>query len=70
VGAAATGDPGLIDLRAAGNFIYALSPGNGTAPGGIAVVDVSRGSGSAVLLQRFGLGGVAGRNSMGMVVLE
>jgi hypothetical protein len=70
LGAAATGDPGLIDLRAAGNFIYALAPGNGTAPGGIAVDDVSRGSGSAVLRQRFGLDGVAGRNSMGMVVLE
>ena len=70
VGAAATGDPGLIDLRAAGNFIYALSPGNGTTPGGVVVVDVSGGSGSAVLRQRFGLDGVAGRNSMGMVVLE
>jgi len=73
VGAAATGDPGLIDLRAAGNYIYALSPGNGTAPGGIAVVEVSRGSGrgsTTVLRQRFGLDGMAGRNSMGMAVLE
>ncbi|KAK0639638.1 hypothetical protein B0T16DRAFT_463289 [Cercophora newfieldiana] len=67
---AATGDPGLIDLRAAGGFIYALSPGNGTAPGGIAVVDVSRGSGSAAFVQRFALDGVAGRNSMGMVILD
>jgi DNA-binding beta-propeller fold protein YncE len=26
----ANGDPGLVDLTAAGKFVYALSPGNGT----------------------------------------
>ncbi|PKS11605.1 hypothetical protein jhhlp_001755 [Lomentospora prolificans] len=65
-----TGDPGLIDLRAGGNFIYALSPGNGTTEAGIAVVDVSRGSGSATLVQRFDVSDVAGKNAQGMAVLE
>lgn len=65
----ANGDPGLIDLTAAGNFIYALSPGNGSIEAAITVVDVSGGSGSASMLQHFTLGGVAGQNSMGMVVL-
>ena len=34
------GDPGLIDLRAAGQFVYALSPGNGTTAAAVTVVDV------------------------------
>lgn len=38
-------NPGMIDLAAAGNFIYALSPGNATTPAAVAVVDVSGGSG-------------------------
>jgi hypothetical protein len=66
----ANGDPGLIDLRAAGRFIYALSPGNGTTQAGIVVLDVSGGPGSASMVQRFGLDGVAGRNAMGMAILE
>lgn len=33
------GDPGLTDLRAAGSFIYALSPGNGTTDAAINVVN-------------------------------
>jgi len=37
----ANGDPGLVDLKAAGNFIYALSPGNGTTPPAITVVDAT-----------------------------
>lgn len=37
------GNPGLIDLAASGNFIYALSPGNGTTPAAVTVVDVSEG---------------------------
>ncbi|EON98232.1 putative 3-carboxymuconate cyclase protein [Phaeoacremonium minimum UCRPA7] len=36
----ANGDPGLIDLKAAGKFLYALSPGNGTTQAAIAVVNV------------------------------
>ncbi|KAK4032135.1 hypothetical protein C8A01DRAFT_41419 [Parachaetomium inaequale] len=63
------GDPGLIDLRAAGNFIYALSPGNGTTKAAVTVVDVSGRSGSAVMVQHFGLDGAAGRRAMGMAVL-
>jgi hypothetical protein len=63
------GDPGLIDLRAAGSFIYALSPGNGTTEAAVTVVDVSGGSGSAIMAQHFGLDGVAGSRAMGMAVL-
>lgn len=65
----ANGDPGLIDLRAAGNFVYALSPGNGTTQAAVTVVDVSGGRGTARQAQHFELGGMAGRNSMGMAVL-
>ncbi|KAK4157560.1 hypothetical protein C8A00DRAFT_29563 [Chaetomidium leptoderma] len=65
----ANGDPGLTDLRAAGNFIYALSPGNGKTEGAVTVVDVSGGSGSAAMVQHFGLKGVAGQTATGMTVL-
>ncbi|MBE3040985.1 hypothetical protein IMZ48_00025 [Candidatus Bathyarchaeota archaeon] len=64
------GDPGLIDLRASGDFIYALSPGNGTTEAAVTVLDVSGGSGSATMIQHFKLGDMAGQNSMGMTVLE
>jgi hypothetical protein len=40
------GNPGMIDLEAAGNFIYALSPGNATVSPAVTVFDVSGGSGS------------------------
>lgn len=40
------GNPGMIDLVSAGNFIYALSPGNGTTKPAVTVFDVSNGSGS------------------------
>ncbi|KAL1878104.1 hypothetical protein VTK73DRAFT_8065 [Phialemonium thermophilum] len=65
----ANGDPGLIDLRAAGDFIYALSPGNGTTKAAITVVDVSGGSGAAKMIQHFGLDRVAGPRAMGLAVL-
>ncbi|KAK3311168.1 uncharacterized protein B0T15DRAFT_388436 [Chaetomium strumarium] len=66
--AAGSPDPGLIDLRAAGGFIYALSPGNGTTEAAVSVVSV--GGGSAKMVQRFGLGSMGvGRNAMGMAVL-
>ncbi|OCL14811.1 hypothetical protein AOQ84DRAFT_207763 [Glonium stellatum] len=66
----ANGDPGLIDLKAAGNFVYALSPGNGTTQAAITVLDVSGGRGSAKMVQHFGLSGVgAGKNAQGMAVL-
>ena len=64
----ANGDPGLIDLRAAGNFIYALSPGDGKIPAAVTVVDVSGGSGKAKQAQHFQLTGTAGQRSMGMTV--
>lgn len=36
----ANGDPGLVDIQAAGNFLYALSPGNGTTMPAVTVVNV------------------------------
>ncbi|KAK3392907.1 hypothetical protein B0H63DRAFT_504916 [Podospora didyma] len=68
----ANGDPGLIDLRAGGNFVYALSPGNGTTEAAVTVLDVSArrgGQGPAKMVQHFKLGGIAEKNSMGMAVL-
>lgn len=59
-------DPGLIDLRVAGDFVYALSPGNGTTQAAVSVVDTR----SKTLVQNVKVGVVgAGANSMGMVVL-
>lgn len=64
----ADGDLGLIDLVAAGDFIYALSPGNGTTPAAVSVVDVSGGQGSAKLVQHFSLESMGvGENAQGMV---
>ena len=66
----ANGDPGLIDLRAAGNFVYALSPGNGATEAAITVLDVSGGQGKGKMVQHFGLGAVgAGKNAQGMATL-
>jgi hypothetical protein len=65
----ANGDPGLIDLRAAGDFVYALSPGNGTTNAAITVLDVSGGQGSMKQVQHFDLGGVAGKTAQGMTVM-
>ncbi|KAF2015669.1 hypothetical protein BU24DRAFT_441259 [Aaosphaeria arxii CBS 175.79] len=63
------GDPGLIDLRAAGNFVYALSPGNGTIEAAITVLDISGGQGSMKQAQHFELSGIASKNAQGMAVL-
>lgn len=63
---AATGVPGMIDLKTAGKFIYALAPGNGTADANILVIDSSKGK----LKQAFGLAALgAGVNSQGMAVM-
>ena len=63
------GDPGLIDLKAGGSFIYALSPGNGTTPAAVTVLDVSRGQGTAKMIQHFTLDGMGvGKNAQGMAV--
>ncbi|TAQ86477.1 hypothetical protein B7494_g5199 [Chlorociboria aeruginascens] len=53
------GNPGLIDLVSAGNFIYALSPGNATTKAAVTVFDVSGGQGSATEIQNFFPAGVA-----------
>ncbi|KAI8944692.1 hypothetical protein F4801DRAFT_192565 [Xylaria longipes] len=60
------GDPGLIDLRAAGNLVYALSPGNGTTPAAVTVVDVV----TKKQVQHFQLEGIDfGKNAQGMAML-
>ncbi|KAK5058656.1 hypothetical protein LTR84_010920 [Exophiala bonariae] len=67
----ANGAPGLIDLAAAGTAIYALSPGNGTTPSAISVLDVSGGKGTAELLQNFDVSSLGvGPNAQGMQVLR
>ncbi|KAK7419295.1 hypothetical protein QQX98_003447 [Neonectria punicea] len=61
----ANSDPGLVDLSAAGNFIYALSPGNGTSDAAVTVVDAVR----KVQVQHFDLKELGGsKNSQGMAV--
>ncbi|KAF4952816.1 hypothetical protein FSARC_12558 [Fusarium sarcochroum] len=59
-------DQGLFDMKAAGNFIYALAPNNGTIEAAVNVVDVSGGPGSAKQIQHFGLGGIAGDRAQGL----
>jgi hypothetical protein len=49
-------NPGYIDLVGAGNFVYALSPGNGTTQAAVTVLDVSGGPASAKQVQNFDLG--------------
>ncbi|WYZ35419.1 hypothetical protein EsH8_X_000066 [Colletotrichum jinshuiense] len=62
----ANGDPGLTDLKAAGQFVYALSPGNGTTPPAITVVDAL----GKKQVQHFDLQGLGvGKNVQGMAVL-
>jgi hypothetical protein len=39
------GNPGMIDLVSVGNFVYALSPGNGSVKAAVTVFDVSGGRG-------------------------
>lgn len=65
----ANGDMGLIDLRAAGGFVYALAPGNGSMPAAVTVLDVSGGKGTMKQAQHFKLSGIAGNTAMGMAVL-
>ena len=64
---AARNDPGLIDLMAGGELVYALSPGNnsGNAPPAISVVNVR----TRELVQHVQLAGVgANGNAMGMAL--
>lgn len=68
---AATGSIGLIDLVSSGGAVYALSPGNGTTPSSVAVLDVSGGQGTARLMQNFDLASLGvGANAQGMAVLR
>ncbi|KIM96417.1 hypothetical protein OIDMADRAFT_44585 [Oidiodendron maius Zn] len=59
------GNPGMIDLVSAGNFIYALSPGNATTKAAVTVFDVSGGQGTAKEVQNFNPSGVTD-NAQGM----
>lgn len=65
----ANGDSGLFDMTSAGNFLYALSPGNGSTIPAITVLDVSGGAGSAKQAQHFTLEGLATSSAQGMAAL-
>jgi hypothetical protein len=54
-----TTNPGLIDIIASGNFMYALSPGSANISSAVAVFDVSGGKGTAKQIQNFNPKGVA-----------
>ncbi|KAJ6005169.1 hypothetical protein N7451_003113 [Penicillium sp. IBT 35674x] len=61
------GDLGLTDLQVSGRFVYALSPGNGTIPAAITVVDSFEGH----QIQHFLLEKLdAGKRSQGMAILQ
>lgn len=61
------GDPGLTDLRAAGSFVYALSPGNGTTETAVTVVNaLTRQPVQHVSVASLGLT----KSSQGMAILE
>lgn len=63
----ANGDSGLTDLRAAGHFVYALSPGNGTTQSVITVVDTV----AKKQVQHFALGQLGvGKNAQGMAIMQ
>lgn len=62
----ANGDPGLIDLKAAGGFLYALSPGNGTTKPAITVIDLD----CKKQVQHFELQDLGvGKNAQGIAIL-
>lgn len=62
----ANGDPGLIDLRAAGHFVYTLSPGNGSTPAAVTVVDAV----TKQQVQHFQVDGMPfGKSAQGMAIL-
>lgn len=62
----ANGDPGLIDLKAAGSMIYALSPGNGTTNAAVTVV----GAQSKQQVQHLDMSSLGlDKNAQGMAVL-
>lgn len=61
---------GMIDLRAVGDFVYALAPGNGTTEAYVVVADVSKSPKAGTQLQVFGLEGIAKNRAQGMAALE
>ncbi|KAH7125942.1 hypothetical protein EDB81DRAFT_951373 [Dactylonectria macrodidyma] len=62
----ANGDPGLIDLKAAGQFVYALSPGTGATVPAVTVVDAP----SKKQVQHFELQALGASNrAQGMAIL-
>lgn len=64
----ANGGPGLTDLASGGNFVYALSAGDGTTKTAVTVLDVSEGE--VKQIQHFDVSSTgAGKNSQGMTVL-
>ena len=63
----ANGDPGLVDIKAAGRFLYALAPGTGTTVPAVTVVDVL----SRQQVQHFTLGDFGMSNvSEGLALLH
>ena len=63
------GGVGSIDLKAVGDKIYALSPGNGTQEAAVTVFELGGGRGAAVSVQNFGVGSSgAGRMAEGLAV--
>jgi hypothetical protein len=61
------GDPGLIDLQAVGEFVYALSPGNGTTEPAITVIDIHR----KQQIQHFQVRHLGGsKSSQGLAIFE
>ena len=65
----ATTNPGLIDIKAADDFMYALSPGNANVTSAVAVFDLSGGKGTAKQIQNFNPKGVTD-SAQGMAVLH
>lgn len=62
------GGPGLTDVTSGGNFIYALSAGNGTTKTAVTVLDVS--GGNVKQIQHFDVSSTgAGKNSQGLALL-
>ena len=60
---------GMADMRAIGDRIYALSPGNGTShPAAITIFDISQGRGSVKSIQNFVIDG-ADTNCEGLAVM-
>lgn len=60
------GGQGMIDMRAVGNRIYALSPGNGTVSAAVTVFDISGGRGNAKSIQNFPVPGAGNQNAEGL----